>query len=279
MGLLDKIARKTPEIVSDVANEIKPRFRFGGCERIGAYTKDADTRTVGELRATIDYFLKSNPDLQEFSKEINKMNPKHLNLVADTLEIGNRESMTMAPVTLKTINPNTGETWLKGLLKSYIKADKDNPDALAFAQEIINNTDSDAAKYTLASLTDAINHPETADLFKATLSHIKDLAAQAFEGGPTFDYSKERNFVKYLSAYIHPDSNPDKINLLKKVADFTEQLKQAWQIDVVPLIRGEAPVEKLERNFDTFKKVSKLTDDNGKTFEVSKFLDRNVNLT
>lgn len=274
MGLLSKVVSATSNVEHG-----NPVFRIKTIERFGAYTKEADTRTKEELKATIDYFLKRNPDMQEFSDAIKNMDPKHWNLVADTLEIGHRQSMTMSPVNLQAINPETGESFLKGLMKSYVKADKDNPDALAFAQEIINNIDSDAAKYTLAALTDAINHPETGNLFKATVLHIKDLAAQAFKGGPTFDYSKEKSFIQMLDAFIHPESNPDKINLLKKVADFTEQLKQAWQIDVVPLIRGEAPVEKLERNFDTFKKVSKLADDNGKTFDVASFINKNVNLT
>ena len=108
-----KVVKLNP---SDV-NQIKPVFRFNqSFQPLGAQVRPKDTRTTEELLATIDHFAQRNPAVQAFVKELKTMEPKHLGLVADTLELASREDMLMTNINMNKISQQTGK-----LIATFIK--------------------------------------------------------------------------------------------------------------------------------------------------------------
>lgn len=268
-------------LFSSVSKTTEPVFRFvenNGWKLMGAQVRPKDTRTSEQIAATIEYFIKRNPEMEEFRQAVKEMKPEHKNLVADTLELASKNEMTMTPVDLNKINPKTGKSTLKYIMEGLTKASKDNPDAIEFAQEIINHTDTTTSKYALASLVEAFKIPETAPLFKETKNLVGDFAKQALDGGYLGDYSKQKNFMELIFSFVNPNTTPDRIGVVKKLVKFADTLKNDFEIELGQILYGPAGAKQMENNFNSLETVAKLADSQGKVFDLSAFLTKNVDL-
>lgn len=231
MGIINKIMSTGGHL----AEQVKPSFRFGGFQQMGAVTREADTRTTEQLIANIDYFANKLPEVAQFKEELKGMNPKHLGLVSDICEMGS--TMSMLPTNINIRKPaSNGKSLLQFLMEKLPKASKENPEMLNFTQEVINKTDTNASKYFLGSFAGVFEHPEASKHLAATKPFIKDIAESTLGGGYTMDYSKERNFVNVIGAFVNPSVNPENIETLQKVCEIAD--KQGKAVDAIGFIRN-----------------------------------------
>ena len=180
-------------LINKISNVVskEPVFRFGGWQAMGAHTKAPDTRTTEQLLANIDYFAQKNPEVAKFKSDLKAMNPKYLGLVSDICELTNRSNMLNTNINLKDpkqVGKNVFAAWIEKLPK----ASKENPEALEFTQEVINQTSSDASKYFLASSTELLDHPEFSEHLKATKPLVKGIAENELSGGYTMDFKRTK---------------------------------------------------------------------------------------
>lgn len=257
----------------------KPVFRFTQeWSSIGRCIKPKDNRTKEEIFSTINYFIERSPELKKFVNGIKEMDPKHLSLVSDTLELSNKIELLPTSINMKKVNPQTGKSLVEALLEAYPKASKENPGALEFAQEVINNTDSLTSKYFLGNLMSVIDDTKINSQFKSAKLLVKDIVAQTLEGPYTMDYSRQQNFMGFVQALVNPTSKVDKIELLPKLMDAVSAIPGKTQIMLDTFVQSDAPVKQVVENINTLPQIANLFATKGKTLDVTEFVTKNVNL-
>ena len=227
-----------------------PRFNKG-FEAMGAVKRPKDTRNLGEIVSTIQHFssgIKEMPDIK-------KINPRHLGLFADTLELAQRHEMLNGNINFNAKFSN-GKTILEQLLQKMAAASKNNHKGLDFASDVINNTDTIASKRFLAELSasDVLEKAETSGKFEAARALIPDIAKSTL---------KPPYFVT------------DKVALLKNFADtVSKSFKTNKQIDVAKFVNSNAPLERTAENIKTLEQLAPIE----KNLDVTDFVLNNVNL-
>lgn len=262
-----------------VSETTLPVFRINtGFESLGAQIRPKDNRTPAQLLATINYFLQKNPALEKFKAEIETMNPAHLNLVSDTLELASQRELLTPDVVIdmNKVYPQLGKSILEYLLSVYPKASKNNPESIELAKEVINNTDSLTSKYYLANTIGFFESKEFGQHFKAIKPLIKDFAEIALEGGFLGTFEKQQNFVGLMRGILTPKADPRKIELLPKIADIAEtNPNRTYKIVMNKFTDSDTPIKQIEENMEVLPNVVK----NSKTdIDIVDFLNKNVNL-
>lgn len=273
MSFLGKITSKFKSITPEVTPQTFIPRTTGGFERMGAYTKDVDTRTTQQLLGNIDYMASHNPEVARFAKELKEMAPEHLSLASDVCELANK--MVMLPTNINLKNNGIFEK----LLEHIVFASKENPKALTFVQEVLNQTDSTTSKYFLHAITGGLlKNKNLAQNFVATKPFVKDIAQQTLDGGYTMDYSKQENFLNMIKSFFAPNADAEKIDLLSDVIKLVENREKNYMITIDRFIQNDAPIARIKDNMTTFNKVADLAEAEGKTIDVINYLNNNVNL-
>lgn len=246
----------------------------------GAFTKSPDTRTSEQLLANIDYFAERNPEVARFRKELKSMSPKHLSLVSDICELANQK-LFLKTVDIKE-NTKDGKSLFAFLMEKLPKASKENPEALDFAQEVLNQTGSNASKYFLKHFAGIFEHPEISKHLAATRPLVKNIAEAALENGfYTMDYSKEQKFIDALGHFISPDADVKKIEMLPKImeaADAKSLKDVSVYVDSIPFIHSKTPVKRVQENLQVFPEIAESLAKQTDEINITDFLVNNVNL-
>jgi len=259
-------------------NVMKPVLRFDGWQTMGAYRRPADNRTTKQLLANIEYFAETNPEVAKFKKELKSMKPEHLGLVSDICELAEKKDMLSTNINIKELTYN-GKSLFTAIIERLPKASKENPEALNFAQEVINQTDTTASKYFLAAFLELFKHPEASRHLAATKPFIKDIAEATLKGGYTMDFSKERKFVNAIDNFVNPDVKAENIEFLSQVSKAAQAapLKTCY-INPSEILNNKIPLEQMKENLETFNSIvnnlAKQTDET----DLSAFVSNNVNL-
>lgn len=262
-----------------ITSKLKPTLRFNqGFERMGAYTKPADTRTTEQLLENIEYFAKRNPEVAQFKNELKSMNPKHLGLVSDICELANNVEMMPQSINIQKLRFKDGKTLFGYLMEQLPKTSKNNPDALEFTQEVINQTDSTASKYFLADFAKIMEAPEASKHLAATKPLVKDIAQQTLKGGYLMDFVKEKNFMNFIKLLINPKSNPEKIAMIPKLAKAADEIPGDNMLYLDDFVRSNTPVKQVEENINVLPNVAKMFAKEGKTLDIVDFVNHNTNL-
>ena len=275
MTILRKIfAPKTTNFVKEA-----PVFRFGGFEQLGAQVRPKDERTPAQMLATIDYFAQRNPVINKFMADIKEMNPKHLGLVADTVELASRQEMLMTDVDMLRVSL-TGKSLLEHLMSVYPKASKENPKAMEFAQEVINNTDTLASKYFLADMNGIFGCKEAAEHLDAIKPLIKPFAESTLKGGYLGTFEKEANFVGLIKGILTPQAKPEKIRLIPKLVEATDAAPDKINCKIVlnKFAMSDTPIEQVKENIEILPAILKNSENIDKEIDVVDFVNKNVNL-
>lgn len=266
---------------TQLAEKVKPSFRFGAWQQMGAFTREPDTRTTKQLLANIDYFAEILPEVAQFKKELKTMKPQHLGLVSDICELGARMDMLNTNINIRKPASN-GKSLLAFLMEKLPKASKENPEMLNLAQEVINQTDTTASKYFLGSFAGVFEHPEAGRHLAATKPLVKDIAQATLRGGYTMDYSKEQKFVNVLSSYVNPSVNPEKIEIvnetLRTVDRLPESVNLSCAVDGTAILNSKTPVGQMRENLETFSQIAEGLSQKTQEINLSDFVIRNVNL-
>ena len=255
--------------------QLTRRLFKSGINEMGHVKREPDTRTTEQLLENIDYYAKRCPEVAQFEKELKAMNPRHLGLVSDICELANYHERLYTGINIKTLLAE-GKSLFQFLLEKLPKASKENPSAVELSKEIINNTDSIAAKYALSSLSPLYECKEAAKHIEATIPLIGEIAEATLKGGYLMDYSKEQKFVNSINSFISPDVAPEKLQLLSMIIKAADKSKAECQINAFPFLRNSTPVETITRNLETFKKLDEYME--GKTIDLTDFLEKNINI-
>lgn len=277
MSFMNKIVGSGVQL----SEKAKPSFRFGAWQQMGAFTREADTRTTEQLLANIDYFADRLPEVAQFRKELKAMKPEHLGLVSDVCELGTRSEMLNTNIDMRKPAQN-GKSLLAFLIEKLPWASKENPEMLNLAQEVINQTDTTASKYFLGSFAGVFEHPEAGRHLAATKPLVKDIAQATLNGGYTMDYSKEQKFVNVLSSYVNPSVTPEKIEIVNEALRTVEKLPDSVDlscyVDGATILKTETPVSQMRKNLRTFEQIAEGLSQKTKEVNLTEFVTRNVNL-
>ena len=253
-----------------------PTFRFGGFQPMGASTKPVDKRTTEQLLENIEYFAESNPEVARLKDELKSMNPKHLGLVSDICELANKHELLNTNIDMKKLVAN-GKSLFAALIEKLPKASKENPEVLNFTQEVINQTDSTASKYILASIVELFEHPEASKHLAAARPLVKDIAEQTLSGGYLMDYSKEKNFVNLIATLINSNAKPEKIALIPKLTKAADKIPGKNAIYLDSFVKSNTPIKQVEENLKILPQAAEMFAKEGKTFNITGFVNHNVN--
>lgn len=258
------------------------RFRDGWCKS-GAQVRPKDTRNPEQLCKFMDGLAEKYPSLKEFVKDLKTMNPKHLSLAADTMEIATTHSLVAEgmSVPINKVNPTIGKSLTECLLGAFPKASKENPHALEFMQEVINNTDRKTIEYVLAELPDVIDKPQLGEHLKAVQPMIKDIAEQTIGSGfPRMDFEPQQNFMQFIKAMVNSDNNPKKISLLTKLIEAVDKCPADVTIPITmnKFTASDAPIQRVVDNIEILPEIATNAIKQGKSFDVVDFVNNNINL-
>lgn len=269
------------QILADAihAKPLEPITRWGrgGWQAMGHVQHPADNRTVAQLEQTIEAYAQKIPEVNAFIKELRELSPKHKALVADTIEISTNKAMLMNDIDmLKKVN---GKSAMEVLIGDMVEASKTNPEALEFAQAVINNTDTIAAKYALTEMTGGVlKYPQFSEHFAQTKNLVPNFAEQTLGGGYLGTHEKEKNFMDIVKTFIHPDSKPQNIKLVKNLQDASAPIDNIKGLQIDDFIRTDVPVSKLEENISTMPQVAKMLEGKGKDLDAVEYVIKNTNM-
>lgn len=261
--------------------KIIPKMRIDGdWGLVGAISRPIDKRSSKEIMDTVEFLAsKIGNDVAQMLPEIKKMNPKHLGLVSDTLELASMEKFGVDNECLLGAFPE-GETVLHRLINKFIKASKNDHKALDFAQDIINNTDVRASKHFLLDLvsSDALEDMALSPKFDAARAMVPEIAKVTLKA-PYIVNDSLRNFSIFIKSLTSKNANADKVKLLKPFAEFLEKnFKSTCQLDVIKFVNSDVPNEKILDNMKALGQMAEVIDKNGSNIDVVDFVTKNTNL-
>ncbi len=280
MSLFDKSLNIGANVAKKTFTKAEPKFRFGGWQVAGAQKRPIDDRTPEQLFATIDELAKKNPVIKKFEKEIKEMNPKYLSLAVDTMELASKSDFTMTDINMNKVIPNVGESLLEHLLSVYPKASKENPKAMEFAQEVINNTDTLTSKYFLADMAGIFQSPKIAEHLDAMKPLVNEIAESTINGGYLGTFERQINFTNMIKSLLTPDVKPQKISLIRKLSDAVDRLTSAddkVEIFIDKFVKSDTPAKQVEINIANLANVLPSVRKSGKNFDVVDYVNNNVN--
>lgn len=237
--------------------------------------REPDTRNTKQLLENIDFFAQKYPEVAQFKQELKSMNPKHLGLVSDICELAGYRGLLSSIVDMR-MQPAKGKSLFHTLMEKLPRASKENPESVELFQEIINNSGPSSAQYILKSLAYLCDSKQAAPRIKAVTPLVGDIAESTLDGGYLLDFVKEQNFVKSIKHLISPNIILEKLQALPKILKIAEKSKAICEIETFPFLTNKTPMSRINSNLETFQNLDNHMD--GVTFNLTEFLDRNVNL-
>ncbi len=252
-----------------------PLTRFNDWQAMGAVKRAADTRTTEELTQTIKLWADHNQEAKEFLPHLKEMNPKHFGLVADTIELAHRRSILPKNINMLG-QTSAGKSLLGVLLDIFPRASKENPNALDFAQEVINNTDTLTSKYFLWQTTGGIlENKSVSEHFKAAKPLVEAFAKETLEHPNPYSFAEQEGFMTLVKSVIEPAADPKKISIVK---DALDAISNKAMLHVSSFVESKAPVEKIKDNISTVGQVTALMDTSKGLRDMTDYLTKNTNL-
>ncbi len=275
MSLLSKVSTH----IADEAAKLPNRFT-GGFSPIGAVKRTPRTNTTEELMASINAYAKENPEIAEFTKQIKDMNPQHLGLAQDIIDLSNIQEMLHTNINLKQESKISGKTNLGVILNMLPKVSKQNPAALDLTQTVINNSDTINSKYFLTKFFgyDLEKASAATEQIKAVEKMVPGIAKDTLSGGYTMDYSKNNEFFNFIMHLCSLDSKPENLKMLKSIIDsiekFCKKTTPSCNLDDIRL--GDTAT--IKSNIKHLPNLLKNAEAQGKNVDISGFLTKNINL-
>lgn len=275
-----KILNSFKKAPKQLTTQPAPRIQ-GGWQKMGAAEKPLDTRTPKQIAANLDHYAKAHPEISKFIPKIK--NSTHARLASDISELAQNKTMLMNDIDLnKKVD---GESAYEHIMRNFAKTSEENPAALDFMQEILNQTDTLTSKYALLHLPGLMKNPPSEKSLKAATSAIKTAAESTLDGRYTGDFSKQKDFIDMLGVLTSPNSNPEKVKAFPETIKIIDKIAaqnpdKAMIIDVPKLLSDSRPHAEVMDNLNILNSSGLYKQMNTKTeFDVADFANKNVNLT
>lgn len=273
MSLFSKL---TTELPAKLPNRFLEK---GGFMPMGAVDRTARTNTAKELVDSIKAYAKESPEVAEFAKHLDEMQPQHLGLAQDIIDLSNTQEMLMTNINLKAKMSN-GKTPLGCILEMLPATSKNNPAALDLAEEVINHSDTTNSKYFLCNLFgyDLPKMGGLAEQMKATKEVVGTVAKDTLSGGYLGTFEKNKEFFEFIRDLSSGDSKPENIKLLKPLRGILEKFikNSNPHCNIYEIRTGDTKT--IQENLKILPQVLGEADKQGKSIDVSGFLTKNVNL-
>ncbi len=235
--------------------------------------------TLVDIAKSKEFHDLKGAELENFTRHMSGLNPKYLGLAHDVIDLANTQQMLNTNINLLKVQDD-GKSIMGRILSMLPKTSEKNPGALELTEAVINNSDATNSKYFLASLfnNDLPSLGFLSEQMKAIKELVPQIADQALSGGYTMDYSKERNFFKFITEMCRPDAKPENLRLITKVLDMIDAIAKKTQpsVDSVEVAIGNPQV--IKRNMEALPYLLENAEAQGKSVDVSGFLTKNVNL-
>lgn len=265
--------------VSDEFVKLPNRFIKGGFMPMEAVKREPRTNTTEELLNSIRAYAKDNPEIAEFAKSIKDIDPKHLGLAQDIIDLSHTHEMLNTNIDMRKAGKN-GKSIMEHIFSMFPETSKNNPGALELCESVINNSDATNSKYFLARMF-GFNLPKMGELsenMKAVKEVVPVIAKDTLSGGYTMDYSKNEEFFKFIQSLCSKETKPENIKFLNKIIDTIEKTckKTTPTCNLDEIKIGDTKV--IKENMEVLPYLLENAEAAGKSVNISSFLTKNVNL-
>ena len=267
------------KVLSSSVKKLPNRFLENGFETMGAVTRKPRTNSTAELKSSINAFAVENPIIKNFLKDIENINPEHLGLAQDVIDLSYTRQMLNTNINMLE-NKKGNSSILEIILEKFSKVSKNNPDAIELAQEVVNHSDIQNSKYFLARFFSfpIENYSHLAPQMHAAKKIVPCIAKDTLSGGYTMDFSKNEEFFRFITSLLSRDAKPENIELIDKIMEFINKFSSKLKLTCDLSEIKNADTAKLKENLNILPKVLEIMPP-GKNFEVAEFLSKNTNLT
>lgn len=251
-----------------------PIKRFEGWEPLGLYRRPADTRTVDELKGTIEAWARRVGDVKQILPELKTMNPKHFGLIADTIELSQKPANIFSDVDMLKADENFGPfNPLEKLMATFPIISRKNPHAMDFSQEVVDTTGKLMSKFYLkaAADTEFLLDNGVDKHFEKAIPAVEDLAKEAMTFSPK-NFEREEEFVGSILAVIEKESDPEKIALLPEIYKTLRSISSIKKFDFDAVIKSKATPDTIKENLKTLKADLNAAYSYGKIIDVDEYL-------
>ena len=251
-----------------------PIMRFEGWEPSGLFRRKPDTRTVEEIKGSIEAWARRVSEVKPILPELKTMNPKHLGLVADTIELSQKPATSYIDVDMMKVDEDFGPfNPLEKLMAVFPFVSKKNPHAMTFSQEVIDATGKLMSKFYLkaAADTDFLMDEGVDKNFEKGVASVEHLAKEALKTFQVDKFTRQEEFVGSVLALIDKNSDPKKIELLDDVYN-TLKNGGIYEFDFEELIKNKVSENTVKENLKTLKESLGVTYAYGKILNVNEYL-------
>ncbi len=220
MSFIPKITEAFASNVEKLPNRFNQGFM-----KMGIVERTPRNNSTSEIIGSIQAYAKENPEIAAFAQHLNELNPKHLGLAQDIIDLSNTKEMlpTHIDIAQKTDN---GKSIVGMILSRLPEISKKNPAALDLTEAVFNNSDSINSKYFLCKLF-GFNLENMGSLSKqmnATKEIIPEIAQDTLDGGYTMDYSKNKEFFEFVKALSSEDAKPENVKMIRPIMNAINKL-------------------------------------------------------
>ena len=215
---------KLTEAFASNVEKLPNRFNQGFM-KMGVVNRSPRNNSTNEIIESIQAYAKENPEIADFAKHLNELNPKHLGLAQDIIDLSYTKEMLPTAIRLNDKAEN-GKTILGLILNRLPEISKKNPAALDLTETVFNNSDSINSKYFLRKLFsfNIENMSGISKQMKATKEVIPEIASDTLDGAYTADYSKNKEFFEFVQALCTEDSKPENVKIIKPIMNAINKL-------------------------------------------------------
>ncbi len=254
-----------------------PKLRFDSGFEPYINKRKPDTRTVEELKASIKAWANSISEAKRILPELDSMNPKHLGLVADTLELSQKNFMYSSDIDMfkgkSLINP------LEALMLQFPAASKKNPHALDFSNEVINNAGLITSKFYLKNSADSsmLVANGVDKNFEKSIPIVDDIVAITVKApiGGRAPIERQKDFMKVISILLDKDTDVNKIEFLKDIfKTIGHGAFHPFKINRF-LQNNATPLQHIKANIETLPIETSSAYSRGKSLDVNAHLKKN----
>lgn len=252
-----------------------PKFRFTEWEPMSYPLKrSADTRTPKEVDETLEAFATYVPEVRKFLTELKNMNPLHKSLAADTVELSLKPAAKYVDVDLKQPFGYDGYSPLEKLMETLPEISANNPNAINFSNEVINNTDKLTSKFYLkeAANLEFMEDTSVAENFKKAIPELRLISDIALTSGSSKNFNRQKNFMNLVLSMINSRTDVNKFPLIKKIFDTINNTGSKFYLD--DFLMSDVPVKTVEENLKTLRQAAGEAYSFGKVLDVNSYLTR-----
>lgn len=277
--------RKNVEYVRNILENIK---KYGGTLSGAQRQEYEELSQIGRVAQGIKASELKSKEITEFLEIAGDMPQRHLSLAHDIVDLSNTQAMINHEIfptvdfdTIGKIHATGKETSLMGYILNLLPGlSKANPKAVDLAETVVSHSDDTNAKFFLSKFVDQFPIVGTEKQAEATERLVKNISQSVLKGMPSMDLgptSKEQSFFNILKNLCSTDSKPENIKMLKQTLDLTDNVTPNVNINIDDIRLGDT--EKITENIELLPKILENAEAQGvKTFDVSGFLTKNVNL-